>query len=1289
MGRLEILILFIFLFLTNAYGMKGSFILNNVEYGLTDELYPVSGLNLLPSKLKKNCHLLSCDDAKKYADKLTYKPNYVLCNEGVLNLYTKQICNLVQLNGNVVVDCGNELLSEDKSFRAFVSCSISEDTQQKPVSQTNWLSLLKEKCWKDINKDGNIESNEIKSCRKVDDKNYVCPIDLTKCYLIQNNPVCPAGTSFVPEKDLCIGNATPKCPDGFVYDKSLMKCVTPPKCPEGGLYNKQAGNCEIPVKNECPSGYAYDSQHDICVYKAYCPAGAILNPKTDMCELRATFKCPSGSSLVNGKCVAPPSCPAGWRYSVSLNKCVKSVNYSCNSGTYSIVNGKPVCEHLPQCPLGQYSSKLKACVVNPSCRQGELKNGVCVIANAYDCPAGTTYDGKERICKGIPACPKGTEYDLYHSLCVSKPENICPKGYIYDSKQGCVRSPSCPYGQWNEGLKKCVYKITCPEGTSLALPGVNNEFPTCEKRISPSCPSGYTFDDKEGKCVSARIICPAGTKYNSSTKECEATATESCPSGFVWNEDLKKCVQDPSCPPGYTWDGSRCRAPLKTNCPSGYHWDDDLGKCVSEPSCPSGGYLSNGECVATPRCVAWLYGGYYCDRSSPSYYYRCPAGYTLTYDGFDYECVAQPYCSNGGKLDKEPAGFWIETECVLPGYAYCPYPGRKTTVMGEFWNEETICVADFKCPAGTKAVYEFVGGWIGWNVKYYCATDKSAKCPEGTIYDSLHKTCVATPNCLNGGSFNSSSGKCEVSTANFCPPSYSFNPKRKTCYITKDCPSGYSWNSELKACISNGNCLIGDVLKNGRCVRKPRLECPAGTELDGSRCVAQPSCPPKTKLQNGYCVAAPKCLTGTYENGECVSNPVCPEGFIYDKESKLCKSNPSCSEGRFEASIGLCITPAEKSCPKGSSYDSLSGKCISNAVCPKGTILNGKTDKCESIPERKCPPGFSLNGDTCQLNPHCPSGSVYDDNLNECKHSVTKVCPAGYSYVEEGKVCIYKGSPCPAGTFLERKAGLCGKEPVWNCPEGTTMNIQNKSCEAQPICRIGSYSYTLHKCEKQGCPLGNYPCYPINGSYYCSDIKCFNGNYSQVEIDDTPEGLNDKKNDGVVTKQGCQGNVYIFNGNDYRCRPPGVETGFSNCCRKSSTWFGLGQCNEREKILAKLRSWGKLDGQCHYVGSYCVVKVLGSCLQKKKTYCCFHSVLARIVQEQGRKQLGISWGSPKSPNCRGFTPDEFQRIDFSKIDFSEWYSEVRKQASQGFGRFKTQSVQHLKDYFQQINQYSK
>ena len=56
--------------------------------------------------------------------------------------------------------------------------------------------------------------------------------------------------------------------------------------------------------------------------------------------------------------------------------------------------------------------------------------------------------------------------------------------------------------------------------------------------------------------------------------------------------------------------------------------------------------------------------------------------------------------------------------------------------------------------------------------------------------------------------------------------------------------------------------------------------------------------------------------------------------------------------------------------------------------------------------------------------------------------------------------------------------------------------------------------------------------------------------------------------------------------------------------------------------------------------------------------CCFASKLARIINEQGRPQLGIGWGSPEAPDCRGLSPEEFQSIDFSQIDLSEYIDDM-------------------------------
>jgi conjugal transfer mating pair stabilization protein TraN len=92
------------------------------------------------------------------------------------------------------------------------------------------------------------------------------------------------------------------------------------------------------------------------------------------------------------------------------------------------------------------------------------------------------------------------------------------------------------------------------------------------------------------------------------------------------------------------------------------------------------------------------------------------------------------------------------------------------------------------------------------------------------------------------------------------------------------------------------------------------------------------------------------------------------------------------------------------------------------------------------------------------------------------------------------------------------------------------------------------------------------------------------------------------------------------------------------------------------------------SGECHYVGDYCDSDVFFGCEQRARTYCCFNSMLARIIQEQGRPQLTTygptgNWGTAQNPNCSGLTPDEFQQLDFSKIDFTEYIAVIQKNLS--------------------------
>lgn len=136
--------------------------------------------------------------------------------------------------------------------------------------------------------------------------------------------------------------------------------------------------------------------------------------------------------------------------------------------------------------------------------------------------------------------------------------------------------------------------------------------------------------------------------------------------------------------------------------------------------------------------------------------------------------------------------------------------------------------------------------------------------------------------------------------------------------------------------------------------------------------------------------------------------------------------------------------------------------------------------------------------------------------------------------------------------------------------------------------------------------------------------------------------------------------ISVFKGTTNRCTK--AFAGFKDCCGKQSGWgitFNLSGCNGEDQALAQKRA----KNLCVEVGEYCAEreKITKICLRKKKSFCCFESKLSRIFHEQGRRQLGLGWGEPKDPQCRGLTVEELQRMDFDRIDLSELTQDILSQ----------------------------
>ena len=402
--------------------------------------------------------------------------------------------------------------------------------------------------------------------------------------------------------------------------------------------------------------------------------------------------------------------------------------------------------------------------------------------------------------------------------------------------------------------------------------------------------------------------------------------------------------------------------------------------------------------------------------------------------------------------------------------------------------------------------------------------------------------------------------------------------------------------------------------------------------------------------------------------------------------------------------------------------------CYESASCPGGT-LNTTTDKCEAPVTYICPANYTYNSslNVCQSSPVCSFGS-FNSVRNECELSAATLCPANYAFNTSTNKCEYSPPDCPTGSTYSTTVNQCAADATHNCPTGYAYSNLTRLCESTPICQSGAYNPVTNSCYagKNTCPYGSqYPCYDVNGTNMCSKSTCFDASNSS-QAGATVINADDRtyQNDGKHDASGnCLGQVYIFNGQGMQC----LINALSNCCHTPSALkhqgaspvigamtggmagysiggaittgvtvtsvgiagnpamyvfsdaalpglaIGIGvglvvealsKCYKSDYITDVARD----EKLCHYVGEYCSYKFI-VCLHHKKSYCCFHSVLARIVQEQGRKQLkdfnySGDWGDPKSPNCRGFTPEEFEMIDFDKIDLSEWIGDLT-QAIQG------------------------
>jgi len=131
----------------------------------------------------------------------------------------------------------------------------------------------------------------------------------------------------------------------------------------------------------------------------------------------------------------------------------------------------------------------------------------------------------------------------------------------------------------------------------------------------------------------------------------------------------------------------------------------------------------------------------------------------------------------------------------------------------------------------------------------------------------------------------------------------------------------------------------------------------------------------------------------------------------------------------------------------------------------------------------------------------------------------------------------------------------------------------------------------------------------------------------------------------------------IFTGTVKGCTYSTLGTLIIDCCADDPTQM-FGNCTDTEIQLAG----DKRAKEAIFVGTMCAewwnLGLATICAKKEDVYCTYNSQLARIIQQQGRPQLGLNFGTPQAPDCDGFTINEFASLNFQAMNFSEYFSQI-------------------------------
>jgi hypothetical protein len=348
-------------------------------------------------------------------------------------------------------------------------------------------------------------------------------------------------------------------------------------------------------------------------------------------------------------------------------------------------------------------------------------------------------------------------------------------------------------------------------------------------------------------------------------------------------------------------------------------------------------------------------------------------------------------------------------------------------------------------------------------------------------------------------------------------------------------------------------------------------------------------------------------------------------------------------------------------------------------------------DQCGALPEAQS---------CAQTARNCLAGSMADCDLERltyaCSNDLTDYAPARHvsstieriedklvnscnpDPAEEG--CIAGETVCTAGTEVRTVNGFPISRDCWQYEK-------SYSCIDR---EAGNYTDCGPFKTDSSCKVISQTCLSYDDPSNPDKSECLHWEYgyrcgggmelpesctaSNVCVGDLCEGIVDEPNTDFANasawltmldeaakdseKSVDMQDVQLFAGAARNCKVGALGT--INCCKDSGWANGiLGDCSESElTLMDRIQAKAAV-----YIGTYCAKRVLGVCLQKRRSYCTFNSQLGMVFQKEIRRLAGTGWGSAKDPNCAGLPLDEIGNLDWDQIDLSEAFEDMINDAN--------------------------